>query len=431
MTQALRGLEKYASAFHRYVDVKLRQDAALSTAADQDMVNAARGVQAVCDKARLEYQKEMEDSARLAKRFILAFAGIGLLLGTVMAFVLTRGIVGPIRAVIEGLLSGSEQMVTAAAQISATSQGLAEGSSHQASAIQETSSSLEEMSAMTKQNATNAGQANVLMAETKRTVTDAGNSMDQLMVSMSEISKASEETSKIIKTIDEIAFQTNLLALNAAVEAARAGDAGAGFAVVADEVRNLAVRAAEAAGNTADLIQATLVKTSEGSAVVDKTNREFSMVSSGAVKVAELVGEISAASGEQAQGIEQISKAVNSLDRVVQDNAANAEESASASEEMSAQAEQMKIFVASLEHMVGRGGKSPRGKMKRKENTNRSGAWAALEAVRKRPAALRRPAGFHAPAKTGGDGGNGAFVQNLKKPDPAQVIPFEEKQSDF
>ena len=177
--------------------------------------------------------------------------------------------------------------------------------------------------------------------------------MEHLTTSMQEISKASEETSKIIKTIDEIAFQTNLLALNAAVEAARAGEAGAGFAVVADEVRNLAMRAAEAAKNTANLIEGTVKKIKEGSAVVQKTNTEFSEVQISAARMGELIGEISAASGEQAEGIGQISKAVSEMENVIQRNSANAEESASASEEMSVQAEQMKIFVAELVSMVG------------------------------------------------------------------------------
>jgi methyl-accepting chemotaxis protein len=177
--------------------------------------------------------------------------------------------------------------------------------------------------------------------------------MGELTHSMEEISKASEETSKIIKTIDEIAFQTNLLALNAAVEAARAGEAGAGFAVVADEVRNLAMRAAEAARNTADLIEGTVKKVKDGGDLVATTNEAFAEVAQSAAKVGELVGEIAAASNEQAQGIGQVNTAVAEMDKVVQQNAANAEESASASEEMSAQAEQMKGYVEELVALVG------------------------------------------------------------------------------
>jgi methyl-accepting chemotaxis protein len=172
--------------------------------------------------------------------------------------------------------------------------------------------------------------------------------------SMEEISRASEETSKIIKTIDEIAFQTNLLALNAAIEAARAGEAGAGFAVVADEVRNLAMRAAGAAKNTADLIEGTVKKVKDGAELVGRTNEAFAQVAESTSRVGELVGEIAAASNEQAQGIEQVNTGVTEMDKVTQANAANAEETASAAEELSAQAEQMKFIVAEMAALIGR-----------------------------------------------------------------------------
>lgn len=176
--------------------------------------------------------------------------------------------------------------------------------------------------------------------------------MDGLTKSMEDINKASEETSKIIKTIDEIAFQTNLLALNAAVEAARAGEAGSGFAVVADEVRNLAMRAADAARDTAGLIEGTIKKIKDGSTLVGQTGEAFSEVTKSTQKVGQLVGEIAAASQEQAQGIHQLNQAVADMDKVTQQVAANAEESASASEEMSAQSEQMKALVKDLTALI-------------------------------------------------------------------------------
>jgi methyl-accepting chemotaxis protein len=293
------------------------------------------------------------DTASGGKKFIIGFILVGALIGLLFAALLTRGITGPVKRIVDGLTESSVQVSTASSQVSSASQGLAEGASEQAASIEETSSSLEEMAAMTKQNAEHANQANHLMVETSSVVSRANDSMSELTASMDEISIASEETSKIIKTIDEIAFQTNLLALNAAVEAARAGEAGAGFAVVADEVRNLAMRAADAARNTANLIEGTVKKINDGSEIVEKTSVEFSKVAASSAKMSELVAEIAEASSEQSEGIGQINKAVSEMDKVVQRNAGNAEASASASEEMNAQAEQMKGFVQDLVVVIG------------------------------------------------------------------------------
>ena len=244
--------------------------------------------------------------------------------------------------------SAADQVGSASAQVASSSQALAEGSAEQAASLEETTSSLEEMSSMTKQNADNANQADNLMQEANQIVERAEGSMGDVIKSMEDISQASEETQKIIKTIDEIAFQTNLLALNAAVEAARAGEAGAGFAVVADEVRNLAMRAAEAAKNTADLIEGTVKRVNAGSDLVTKTNEAFDEVAKSAAKVGELVGEIAAASNEQAKGIEQVNQGMAEMDKVTQQNAANAEESSSASEEMTAQAQELASMLAAF-----------------------------------------------------------------------------------
>ncbi|MGC8810704.1 MAG: methyl-accepting chemotaxis protein [bacterium] len=281
--------------------------------------------------------------------FGMFIAGIAMAVGVFLSIRITK----PIHRVIEGLTDSSGQVASASAQVSSASQSMAEGASEQAAGIQETSSSIEEMASMTRKNADNANEANNLMIETRKVVEKANEAMKELIQFMGEISTTSDETAKIIKTIDEIAFQTNLLALNAAVEAARAGEAGAGFAVVADEVRNLAMRAAEAAKNTASLIEGSVKKIKNGSDIVNKTNEAFGKVALSSKKVAELMAEIAAASQEQAQGIEQINKAVAEMDKVVQKNAASAEESASAAEEMNAQAEAMKGFVNELIALVG------------------------------------------------------------------------------
>lgn len=314
-------------------------------------------------------------------RSMTVIIGVGLfalVTGVFLMIIITRGITGPLNRVIEGLNNGADQVASASEQVSSSSQQLAEGASEQAASIEETSSSLEEMASMTKQNADNSHQADNLMKEANKVVIKANASMSDLTTSMDEISKASEETFKIIKTIDEIAFQTNLLALNAAVEAARAGEAGAGFAVVADEVRNLAMRAAEAAKNTASLIEGTVKKVNDGSELVSKTNKEFTQVAESSAKVGELIGEIAAASNEQAQGIEQVNKAVVEMDKVVQTNAANAEESASASEEMNAQAVQMKDFVGALLALVGGSGNGESGSPYSKGKSPKSEAHGAL-----------------------------------------------------
>ena len=278
--------------------------------------------------------------------------GITVVLLALLSILVIQSITKPIKRAVKDLNESADQVAAASNQVSSASQELAEGSSHQAASLEETSSSIEEMSTMTKQNAENASQSDNLMKEAGQVVSRANDSMTQLTASMEDISKASEETSKIIKTIDEIAFQTNLLALNAAVEAARAGEAGAGFAVVADEVRNLALRASDAAKNTAVLIEGTVKKIKDGLELVNKTNEDFSEVNTSTDKLAGLIAEITAASNEQARGIVQVSTAVQNMDSLTQRNAANAEESASASEEMNAQAEQMKGFVQELVRVV-------------------------------------------------------------------------------
>jgi len=342
---------------------KMAEEARVKVAAKigTNMKDAAERFESGIVESKDFIEKTMDDSSTKTLNFSLGLAFVCVLIAVFLGILIIRSIITPINRIIGGLSEGADQVASASGQVSASSQSLAEGSSEQAASIEETSASLEEMSSMTKQNADNSSQADSLMKDGNKVIGEANESMADLTHSMDEISKASEETSKIIKTIDEIAFQTNLLALNAAVEAARAGEAGAGFAVVADEVRNLALRAAEAAKNTAELIDGTVKRVTDGTDLVEKTNAEFTKVAESATKVGELVSEISAASNEQAQGIDEVNKAVTEMDKVTQQNAANAEESASASEEMTAQAEEMKSYVGDLMALVG--GKAEQGAM--------------------------------------------------------------------
>lgn len=356
-------------------------------------------------KARNAGESEAARSNFISLAGMVVGFGLALLFGIFLSLSITR----PLNRVIAGLSEGSEQVSSASSQVSSSSQFLAQGASQQAAALEETSSSLEEMSSMTRQNADHASSANAMMGDTARVVEEANASMTQLTASMADISRASEDTARIIKTIDEIAFQTNLLALNAAVEAARAGEAGAGFAVVAGEVRTLAMRAAEAAKNTAGLIESTVAKVKDGRELVSRTAEAFNQVAARTAKVRELVAEIAAASGEQAQGVNQINKAVAEMNQVTQQTAASAEESASASQELNAQAEQMKGFVRELAALV----------------KGKNGATGVADGDKDAPLPAKLSSGRRAldlpgPAKK--------LLAQSPKPAPEEVIPLEDDQ---
>jgi methyl-accepting chemotaxis protein len=288
----------------------------------------------------------------------LGYINLGVAAGVVLAAVvvilfLAQSIVRPINRLVGELTEAAGQVAFGSGEVSGSSQQLAEGAARQAASIEETSSSLEEMSSMTRQNAEHSRQAREMMTAASHLVEDVSRKMAEMVAAIEQATRTSEETGKIIRTIDEIAFQTNLLALNAAVEAARAGEAGAGFAVVAEEVRNLAKRAADAAKNTSSLIESTVKAVKTGNDLTQATRQAFEKNIEITHKVGELVGEISAASSEQAQGIDQIAKAVGDMDKVVQQVAAGSEESASAAEELNAQSEQMKAVVNQLISIIG------------------------------------------------------------------------------
>jgi methyl-accepting chemotaxis protein len=294
-------------------------------------------------------QKEAVDRERswITMMLLVCFAAIGMI-----AWMVVRGVNGSLRRAVTGLTEGAAQITSAAAQVSSAAQSLAQGTSEQAASLEETSASSQEMSSMTTRNAESSRQSAELMTVVDQRMFDANQKLDQMVVSMRDISSSSEKISKIIKAIDEIAFQTNILALNAAVEAARAGEAGMGFAVVADEVRNLAQRSAQAAKDTSQLIEESISCSQQGQTRLQQVAEAIHGITESASKVRVLVDEVKLGSQEQANGVEQISKAMSQMEQVTQKSASGAEESAAAGEELSAQAEAMRRVVHDIHCMV-------------------------------------------------------------------------------
>lgn len=303
----------------------------------------------------------MDEYYASINRIRLITISLGLIIILITSLVIwfsTSKIFTSINGIITGLLDASGQLSSASDQVSTASQSLAESASEQASSIEETSASLEEISAMSKQNAGNASECNTNMKSAGELFNIIDTKLAHLVAAVGEISTNSLNTKKIVKTIDEIAFQTNLLALNAAVEAARAGESGAGFSVVADEVRNLAMRAADAARNTQDLIEKTVASVTTGTEVMGEVQAAVTKNMELGGKVAMLVSEISTASDEQARGIEQINLAISQMDKLTQSMAANSEESAATSEELSSQAQELNVHIDSLISIIGGNGNS-------------------------------------------------------------------------
>ena len=302
-----------------------------------------------------------EDSFRKSSLVTAIITALALALGAgvLIAVVVRYQIDVPLRRVTKALMDHSDQTTTAANQIGASSQSVAESTSDQAASLEETSASLEEMASMTKRNAEGAQRADSLAREAHAAAEHGAEDMKDLNNAVAAIQTSSGDIAKIIKTIDEIAFQTNILALNAAVEAARAGEAGLGFAVVADEVRNLAQRSAQAAKETANKIQGALANTAKGVEITAKVSRTLNEIVAKSRQVDELVEEVATASREQAEGIKQINGAVNHLDSVTQNNAANAEEGASVAEQLNAQVKELRSTLGDLLQVLD--GKTERG----------------------------------------------------------------------
>jgi methyl-accepting chemotaxis protein/methyl-accepting chemotaxis protein-1 (serine sensor receptor) len=281
------------------------------------------------------------------------------------------------------MLKASDEVAGASREVASTSQFAAQGASQQAATLEETSASLNEINALTRKNAESMQAAAGLVSETHGLVEDANRNLEAMVGSMKEINGSSEKISKIIRVIDEIAFQTNILALNAAVEAARAGEAGMGFAVVADEVRNLAQRSAQAAKDTALLIEESISKSHVGSAKLDQVAESVHKITGRTAKVKTLVDNVDGASQLQARGIEQITASAGQMEQVTQKNAASAERSASAGVELASHAKGLMALVEQLQDLSGAAPGDSRATVRVPVLSTRAARGAARPASRK------------------------------------------------
>jgi len=319
---------------------------------------AAQGIVRRLDEAMSQASAESNASYLQSRLLIATVVVLALIVGLGVIW-LVRTINESLRNVSQELGDGAQLVVDASSQMSISAQSMSQGASEQAASLEENSASMEEMATMTRKNAESSYQAATLMGEAARVVESANSALVDMVSSMTSIKVSSQRVSKIIKTIDEIAFQTNILALNAAVEAARAGEAGMGFAVVADEVRNLAQRSAQAAKDTAALIEEAITSASEGSQKVEQVAGGFSAITQRVTEVKSLVDNVSSASKHQAIGIDQVVQSIRQMERVTQTTAATAEESAAACEQLNAQADVTMQLVERLETLVGRNGAGP------------------------------------------------------------------------
>jgi methyl-accepting chemotaxis protein/methyl-accepting chemotaxis protein-1 (serine sensor receptor) len=308
---------------------------------------------------RRESQKSSLNSQSLMLSIVLALAFSAIGIWSAMTI---RSLTGTLIYAANELQEGADQIASAASQVSVSSQSLAQGSSQQAASIEETSASSVEINSMARKNTDNSRTMATLVGQSQVTFKSTNEQLEKMVIAMDEINNSSAKISKIIKVIDEIAFQTNILALNAAVEAARAGEAGMGFAVVADEVRSLAQRSAQAAKDTAILIEDSIVKANDGKTKVDQVALQIRGITHDSGKIKDLVDEVTMGSDEQSRGLDQVSRAISEMERVTQTTAANAEESAAAAEQLNAQSETLKDVVSRLNTLVsGQGAPGHRG----------------------------------------------------------------------
>jgi methyl-accepting chemotaxis protein len=301
---------------------------------------------------------------RMAKILFAAALILGMGLAVFLILTIRHGLIRPLSSIIGGLEVEAAGMADSSGALAETSGALSEGATDQAASLEESSSALEEMASMTRRNTDNAARTGKTTGQTLALIDEGAKAVENMSRAMGEISESAEKTGHIIKTIEEIAFQTNLLALNAAVEAARAGEAGKGFAVVADEVRNLAQRSAQAARDTAALIEGTMTRVRHGSEIAAALDSGFKEIETGAKEVGKLIGEIGSATDEQAQGVDQINTSVAQMDKVTQQNAANAESVAVSSAQINERAGRIHEHTGKLAKILGRRRSVPAGAAK-------------------------------------------------------------------
>ena len=302
---------------------------------------------------RQQLSDVQDGSARQRWLALLVFAITLALASVIVNLTIRRSITGPILRVIQGVQEAAEESSATSEKMAESGQVVARDAQEQAACVEETSASLEELSATTRENASRAGEADRLMQEAQQTVQHAAAAMDGLTASMNLIAKSSNQVAAVLKSIDEIAFHTNILALNAAVEAARAGEAGAGFSVVADEVRALAHRAADAARNSAEIVEKTITDVGRGVQLVTQAHGAFKDVSAKISSGSQVVSQIASSSDEQARGVTNISQAITRIEQVTQSNAANAQQTAEGAASLSSQVATTRSHIEELAKVVG------------------------------------------------------------------------------